>query len=160
MEDRNFLNHNSGSMYVSNGPSNLIIAYLLWGLGFFGICGLHRFYLNRPTSGVVWFFTFGGFFIGQFLIDPFLIPSMVRERNKQLKANEKDFLETTGTHPMRQLLNAAKENGNVLSLSQAIISTNLPPEEAKKLLIKALSLDLAYIDNDPVTGAVRYYFDI
>jgi TM2 domain-containing membrane protein YozV len=147
-------------MTVSKSPSNLIVAYLLWGLGFFGICGMHRFYLNKPVSAVIWFFSFGGFFIGQYLVDPFLIPGMVKERNRELRDIVKEDLYLQNDHPMRQLLKAAKQNDNVLSLSQAIISTNLAPEETRNLLIEALRLDLAYVDNDPVTGAVRYYFDI
>jgi hypothetical protein len=64
------------------------------------------------------------------------------------------------SHPMRELLTVAKENGNVLSLSQTIIGTNLSPEEAQKLLIDAVKKELAHVDNDPITGVVRYYFDI
>jgi hypothetical protein len=141
-------------MYTPNYPVNLLTAYLLWGLGFFGLCGVHRFYLGRPVSGAIWFFTFGGFFIGQFIVDPFLIPSLVRERNRQQEPVQ------LSAHPMRDLLKAAKEHGNVLSLSQVIISTNLSPDEAQKLLLDAIKKDLAHVDNDPTTGAVRYYFDV
>jgi serine/threonine protein kinase/TM2 domain-containing membrane protein YozV len=51
-------------------------AYLLW--FFLGWLGLHRFYLGRTWSGILYFFTFGCFGIG-WLIDLFTIPSMVRE---------------------------------------------------------------------------------
>ena len=56
------------------------IAYLLWFLGGFGVLGLHRFYLGRWVTGLLWLFTGGLFFIGS-LIDLFLIPSMVQVEN-------------------------------------------------------------------------------
>jgi TM2 domain-containing membrane protein YozV len=54
---------------------SLLLGYLLW---IFGFIGAHRFYYGRQISGVIWFFTFGLFFIG-WIIDLFLIPSMERE---------------------------------------------------------------------------------
>ena len=30
------------------------VAYLLWFLAFFGICGIHRFYAGRYISGIIW----------------------------------------------------------------------------------------------------------
>lgn len=55
-------------------------AYFLWALGFCGLCGLHRFYLGKPVSGLIWLFTFGGLGVLQ-LVDGLLIPSMVSELN-------------------------------------------------------------------------------
>ena len=54
---------------------SLIIGYVLW---IFGFLGSHRFYFGKQISGILWFFTFGLFFIG-WLIDLFLMPSMDRE---------------------------------------------------------------------------------
>ena len=156
------------------------IAYILWGLGLFGCCGIHRLYLGKTGSGILYLFTFGLFGLGQF-IDLFFIPSMTQERNYYLQGklrannlmysinvnegllrhqsnssqNQKKELE-----PMLKLLKAAAANNNVLSIGQAIISLELPPEEVEKLLQKAVKQDLAHIDNDPETGAVRYHFDI
>jgi TM2 domain-containing membrane protein YozV len=55
-------------------------AYVLWFGWVVGLCGLHRFYLKRYISGIIWLLTFGLFFIGQF-IDLFLIPGRVEEIN-------------------------------------------------------------------------------
>ena len=64
------------SISVKHSP----IAYLLWFLGGFGVLGLHRFYLGRWVTGLLWFFTGGLFLIGA-IVDLFLIPSMVQVEN-------------------------------------------------------------------------------
>jgi TM2 domain-containing membrane protein YozV len=56
-------------------------AYLLWLPCLVGVCGIHRFYLGRPGTGLLWLFTFGLLGIGQ-LVDLFLIPGMVEEENE------------------------------------------------------------------------------
>ena len=145
-------------MTLSTSSVNLSLAYILWGLGFFGLCGLHRFYLGKPVSGIIWFLTFGGFFIGQ-IIDLFLIPRMIQERNNYLSGSTNKELEGD-THPMQKLLKAAKNNENILSLGQAIMMTNLPPNEVQELLTDALRQGLAEIDNEPDSGAIRYHFDL
>eukprot|EP01102_Stenamoeba_stenopodia_P003256 TRINITY_DN131_c0_g1_i1.p1 TRINITY_DN131_c0_g1~~TRINITY_DN131_c0_g1_i1.p1 ORF type:complete len:102 (+),score=3.52 TRINITY_DN131_c0_g1_i1:328-633(+) len=54
------------------------VAYCLW--FFLGVFGIHRFYLGRPLSGVIYLLTGGLFLIGWF-IDLFLIPGMVEHFN-------------------------------------------------------------------------------
>ena len=158
-------------------------AYLLWALGFFGICGIHRFYLGSPVSGSIWLFTLGFCYFGQF-IDLFLIPSMAQQRNRYLweKARTERLLtmaetgvqipnytspvnlarqpEKINRDPMYKLLKAAAAHKNVLSIGQAMLATELSHEEVDKLLQEALKKGIAYVDNDPETGAVRYHFDI
>ena len=54
---------------------NLVVAYLLWIVGFIGA---HRFYFGKKVTGVIWFCTLGLLGIG-WIIDLFLIPSMSRQ---------------------------------------------------------------------------------
>eukprot|EP01087_Luapelamoeba_hula_P009642 TRINITY_DN250_c0_g2_i1.p2 TRINITY_DN250_c0_g2~~TRINITY_DN250_c0_g2_i1.p2 ORF type:complete len:130 (-),score=15.62 TRINITY_DN250_c0_g2_i1:19-408(-) len=54
------------------------VAYVLW--FFFGLFGVHRFYLDRPCSGLVWLCT-GGFFLIGWIVDICLIPGMVDDYN-------------------------------------------------------------------------------
>ena len=56
------------------------VAYLLWLLGFVGVCGIHRFYTGRWVTGIIWVCTGGLMFVGQ-LIDLLLIPGMIRISN-------------------------------------------------------------------------------
>lgn len=56
------------------------VAYLLWLAGLLGLCGLHRFYLGKPWTGLLWLFTGGLLFIGQ-LVDLILIPGMTAQAN-------------------------------------------------------------------------------
>jgi len=56
------------------------IAYLLWCACLFGGCGIHRFYLGKYGSGILYLLTFGLFGIGQF-IDLFRIGDMVEKEN-------------------------------------------------------------------------------
>ncbi|MAT82632.1 MAG: hypothetical protein CMJ29_13430 [Phycisphaerae bacterium] len=58
------------------------VAYLLW--FFFGLLGVHRFYLGRPISGVIYLLTGGVFLIG-WILDLILIPGMVRITNLEWK---------------------------------------------------------------------------
>ncbi|MEO1008978.1 MAG: NINE protein [Planctomycetota bacterium] len=60
--------------------TNINLAYLLWAASFFGFAGLHRMYMGRWITGIIWFLTAGLFLIGT-IVDAFLIPGMVREAN-------------------------------------------------------------------------------
>jgi TM2 domain-containing membrane protein YozV len=169
-------------MYPQKQEFNVGIAYLLWACGLFGVCGIHRFYLGKTSSGIVWILTAGLCGFGQ-LIDLLLIPSMVNERNRYLweRAHTDKLLTMmeTGQHvelntvtnrsskkiedksdPMLRLIKAAAANGNVLSIAQAMLATEMPQEEIEQLMQKALRQGIAHVDNDERTGAVRYYFDL
>lgn len=63
------------------------VAYLLWLLGGCGTLGIHRFYLGRWVTGLIWLFTGGLFLIGA-LIDLILIPGTVRIENLTRKILE------------------------------------------------------------------------
>jgi len=56
-------------------------AYLLWLIGF-GTFGIHRFYLGRIGTGLLWLLTGGLFGIGA-LLDLLYIPAMVRQGNRR-----------------------------------------------------------------------------
>jgi TM2 domain-containing membrane protein YozV len=55
-------------------------SYILFALCIFGLAGLHRFYIGKIGTGVLYLITFGWFGIG-LIYDLFTIPSQVRTYN-------------------------------------------------------------------------------
>ena len=70
-----------------NNTHSKLVGYLAW---IFGIWGAHRFYYGKPITGIIWFFTFGLFFIG-WIIDFFLIPSMDEEADFRYEEGSVDY---------------------------------------------------------------------
>ena len=69
------------------------LAFLLWCLCLLGFCGVHRMYLGKWVSGIVWLLTLGLLFIGQ-LVDLLLLSGKVDVANalivgRHLKAGGK-----------------------------------------------------------------------
>jgi TM2 domain-containing membrane protein YozV len=56
------------------------VAYLLWLLGGFGVLGLHRFYLGRWPTGLLWLCTGGLLLVGA-AVDLVALTGMVRVEN-------------------------------------------------------------------------------
>ncbi|MEO1230705.1 MAG: TM2 domain-containing protein [Myxococcota bacterium] len=59
------------------------VSYILLALSVFGFAGLHRFYLGRPVSGLLYLLTWGFFGVGTF-VDIFTLPRLVEEENMRL----------------------------------------------------------------------------
>ena len=57
------------------------IAYVLWIAGVFGFAGIHRFYMGRWLSGILWLCTGGLCFVGQ-LIDLIFMSRMLEDSDK------------------------------------------------------------------------------
>ncbi len=62
-------------------PRDTGLAYVLWLASFVGLSGLHRFYLGRWVSGLIWLFTGGLCLVGT-VVDAFMLPRMVDDVNK------------------------------------------------------------------------------
>lgn len=62
-------------------------AYLYWLLGLFGCLGLHRFYLRKPKTAVVWMFSLGLLGLGA-LADLIFLKWLVKRYNMIQKLNE------------------------------------------------------------------------
>ncbi|MGU3540407.1 TM2 domain-containing protein [Methylobacterium sp. A54F] len=64
------------------GRKSGFVAFVLWCAGLFLLAGLHRFYVGRFWTGLLWFFTLGLCGIGQ-LIDLFRLGDMVQVANSE-----------------------------------------------------------------------------
>lgn len=61
-------------------------AYLLWFLCLIGLCGIHRFYIGKIGTGIIWLFTLGLLGIGQ-IIDLFTLGNQVDVANMMFRPN-------------------------------------------------------------------------
>lgn len=61
-------------------PRSLGIAYIFW--VFFGVLGIHQFYMGKVGRGVLYLLT-GGVFGIMWLIDLFTLPGQMRAVNAQ-----------------------------------------------------------------------------
>lgn len=113
------------------------VAYLLWALCFVGVSGIHRFYLGRPGTGVLWLLTLGLFGIGN-LIDLFTIPSMVRANAAGNGQNPVPATPVTpSTRPERletAVLRAAAANGGTVTPAAIAVQGDYSLDESKKCL--------------------------
>lgn len=57
------------------------LAYGLWALSLFGFAGIHRFYMGRWISGILWLATWGLCGVGT-IIDAIMLPQMVDDTNR------------------------------------------------------------------------------
>jgi len=53
-------------------------AYVLWLIGFLGFFGLHRLYMGRWISGILYLFTGGLCFVGH-IVDAFMMRRMIED---------------------------------------------------------------------------------
>lgn len=61
---------------------DLGMSYLLCAVGFLGLAGLHRFYLGKPVTGIIWLITAGLFGIGT-IYDLITLPGQVDDVNRK-----------------------------------------------------------------------------
>ena len=142
---------------------NTGIAYILWSLSFLGFAGIHRFYLGKPFTGIIWFCTWGLFGIGQ-LVDLFVLPKMVEEKNSelrgrleetkysQLSSEENSRLHDSPIHSILQLLSEQPE----ATLADCVLATGEETSEVKVVLEQMQREELITVDNRETDGAIVY----
>lgn len=156
------------------------MSFLLWMACLFGVCGIHRFYLGKPGSGVLYLLTFGLFGLGQ-VVDLFLLPGMVEEanvKNAALQALAEKRMLGAGYHPhplalpparglvevdspekMRiKLVQAAAQYGGKLSVTQGVMATGRSFEDIERALDDMVKSGYVDVTNDEITGVVVYNF--
>ena len=167
--------------------TNIPTSYLFWLCWLAGFAGLHRIYNKKFLTGLLWFFTWGLFGVGQ-IVDLLLIPSMVEEHN--MKARRRLGLSSTGIpiesshaqatqtfspsqanqlkHSISQslpqqvimvkLAQAAQKRGGKLSVTQAVIDTGITFEQVETALQQMAKKGYVMVDNHPTSGVIVYDF--
>jgi TM2 domain-containing membrane protein YozV len=152
------------------------IAYLLWFLSGFGALGLHRFYLGKIPTGILWMMTGGLCMIGS-IYDFFTLQKQVREANIRnalynqllnkplnvgcvndgeamvVKDVPKESLE-------RIILKLAKENKGILTTTEVALAADITIDEARKTLENLVSKGYAELRVRKSGGLVYIMPDI
>jgi TM2 domain-containing membrane protein YozV/predicted transcriptional regulator len=144
------------------------MAYLLWLLSGCGALGLHRFYLGKIPTGILWMCTGG---LGMFgsVYDFFTLPGQVREANIRRAIYDgggqnfgRNLGRNSGGHRSwrdvndgearivrekesveRIILKIARENKGVLTAGEVALAANISIEDAKRDLDALVSKGFA-----------------
>jgi hypothetical protein len=157
--------------------SSTSTAFFLWLTCLVGLCGIHRFYLGRTGTGLLYLFTFGLFGVGQ-LVDLIRLRQLVQDENLQrdalralaekrgLPGAGRKQLRAVGPAPVdddkeslrRKLLTAAAARNGQLSVTEGVMETGKPFAAVEAELDAMARSGYVGISNDPDSGRVIYTF--
>jgi TM2 domain-containing membrane protein YozV len=155
------------------------IGYGLWCLWLFGLAGVHRIYMGKYGTGILYLLTWGLFGIGQF-VDLFRMKSLVKDANiregylphprlaQRLQTQPRPTT-PIASHPpgslppgrvnvQQVLLQAAQANGGALTVTQGVVTTGLTFEQVEEVLREMVAKGYVDVDNAPNSGVVVYRF--
>jgi len=153
------------------------IGYGLWCLWLFGLGGVHRIYMGKYGTGILWLLTWGLFGIGQF-VDLFRMKGLVRDANiregylphprlaRRLQGAQQPhhggapaaILPPPAQNVQQALLKAAQANGGALTVTQGVVTTGLTFEQVEEILREMVAKGYVDVDNAPNSGVVVYRF--
>ena len=145
------------------------LGFALWCLIFVGLGGIHRIYLGKYGTGILWLLTGGLFFIGQF-IDLFRMKSLVRDANiregylMHPRVVGKLMSQMTpaplnAPKPIRdQLLEAAVAHGGAISVTDGVAATGATFDQVETELKRLVETGYVDVDVPPGKSYVVYRF--
>ncbi len=150
------------------------MAYLLWLPSLFGFSGLHRFYLGKFGTGLLFFFTGGLFGLGT-LYDAFTLPDQVREARLKsrysaaLEASDREFLRRLGINAPagssegrtretveHVILRTAKKNRGVATPAEVALEGGISTDEARQHLDSLVDKGVAELRVRRAGGSLVY----
>ncbi len=135
---------------------SVLLAYALWML--WGVLGVHRLYLGKWRTGLLFAVTGGLFGLG-WLYDLATLPWQVTRCNAELAVQRPGPAVPEGKRdPQRALLAAAARRDGVLTVTMGVMETGLPFARVEAELRAMLVAGYVDVRNDPETGVVQYVF--
>jgi TM2 domain-containing membrane protein YozV len=147
-------------------------AYLFWLLSLVGLSGVHRLYLGKIGSGILWIFTGGLFGIGA-LYDLVTLPAQVREANMRayyraavagqapvrltMPADQAEAAAPRRESLERVILKCARRNAGYVTASEAALEGDISLDAAKTALDKLAAKGFAEM-RIRTNGVVVYVF--
>lgn len=151
-------------------------AYLLWLPSLFGLAGLHRLYMGKIGTGLLWMVTGGLFFFGT-IYDALTMDRQVRDarlrgRMARMLGEESDefailerrdrFATPSGPAPAKEslehvILRVAKASHGVASPAEVALEGHVSPDEARNQLDKLVDKGFAEV-RVRKSGSLTYVF--
>ena len=146
---------------------NVGVAYLLWLISGCGALGLHRFYLGKIGTGLLWMFTGGLGGIG-LIYDAITLPGrcatpisargFARRSHTRARAAIPIWPSAPQPeNPEKTVLRVAQKNGGFVTPGEAALEGDLSVDQARKLLEKMAAAGNAEM-RVRTSGVVVYYF--
>lgn len=146
------------------------VAYVLWLVSGFGALGLHRFYMGKTGTGILWLCTGGLGGLGC-LYDLITMPKQVEQANLRASleatvtlASQGLAVQATRGLPLAQpdkpetvALRVARKNAGPVSPGELALEANLGVEESRKVLDRLVSSGVAEL-RVRNSGVIVYFF--